>query len=379
MGFLNWFSKKFYPAARPQAQSVSTSQISISEKPIVSPTIQSKTQPAPASPISILEKQITGLGHPEYPFLSQRYSPSSRVPCTDFTGFIVDRLKKGDKASIKELMRKIIEGGPGLGCNPEWIDGIVDEMINAPIKNYILFQDEKTFLELKALWIIAGKSGGNKQFWIADKDRFAALFSRALCAYHFEPKSDIDRLISEANKFIRKFAEDLSFWKDYPQFNKNSMNAADPGESECRQKIRSLSVGARLHLFQSVGYGSGSIGLLDCSDYATRSMGLYIPQTAREITESRLLLPVDNPIGLSTVFMKNDLVSLCQEKGVEFRKSWNKDKLAAALAQKDPEFVKTTLKDRCVVQVNPAYAEDIKALSARAEQLKNLFKVLCFA
>lgn len=357
MGIFNWFGKKTSPSAQNQTQ-----------------------QSTSASPISILGKEIAGLGHPEYPFLSKQYSPSSRVPCQDFSAFIIDRLNEDDRVSIKSLMRHIIEGNPGIGCGTDWIDATVDEMINAPIEDYISFKDRKALLELKAIWIIAGKSGGKRQWWITDRENFMVLLSRALCAYHFEPKSNIDRLIPEANQFINKLAEEIPFWKDYPKFNKSMMNATDPGESECRQKIRSLSVGARLHLFQFIGYGKGAEGLLDVTDFATKNMGLYISTTSEEIMESNLVLPdYQNHKGLSSIYEKNDLIRLCTEKGADYRKSWNKNKLVEALAQKDSEFIESTLMDRAFVRINPAFSEDLMALSFRSEQLVNLFKVLCFA
>jgi hypothetical protein len=63
----------------------------------------------PRRPFDELKERIEEIGHPEYPFLHKEYSPGSRVPCTDFSGFIVERLKTDDPNSICTLMGSIIE------------------------------------------------------------------------------------------------------------------------------------------------------------------------------------------------------------------------------------------------------------------------------
>jgi hypothetical protein len=58
-------------------------------------------------PLKILEKEVGGKGHPDYPFLHKNYSISSGIPCQDFTGFIIDRIKENDLDSIALLLEKI--------------------------------------------------------------------------------------------------------------------------------------------------------------------------------------------------------------------------------------------------------------------------------
>lgn len=355
MGLFDFFKRKAEPQNQPRAQ-IKTSD-----------------------PISELKKRVAGIGHPEFPFLHQTYSPSSRVPCTDFTGFIVKRLQQNDTKSIKVLMRGILEANPGLGFGPEWIDEEIESVINTPLEKYLSYKEENALLELKAMWIIASKSGGGREYWISDKDKLTLLFSKALCAYHLELKPSINDLIQKANNTIRKWSEDTDYWKDYPKFEAAMLDVPDPGESVCRQKILSLSIGARLHLFQAISYGEDGGSLPNSTDYVTRSFGLNIPETTREILDSRLLIPSEDINDLQSSFSRKSLLELCQEKNVDFKKSWNKQKLLTALEKGVPEFVGTTIKELKIVSINSEYKDDLLSIRSYLSSLENIYKLLCFA
>jgi hypothetical protein len=339
----------------------------------------SKETKSKADPIPMLKKQIDGIGHPEFPFNHKTYSPSSRVPCTDFTPFIVDRLREQDQESIKTLMREIISGNPGLGTGPGWIDAEVESVMKAPLERYLSFDEEIALFELKAMWIICSKSGGKRKFWISEKDKYTLLFSRALCAYHFTIQPAVGKLIQPANDAIEKLAEDNDYWKEYPKFDSTTLQIPSLPESQCREKILSLSLGARLHLFQAVSYGKGAGSLPKSTDYATRNFGLFVPETTREILDSTLMIPSDKAIDLETAFSRKGLLAVCEENEADFRKSWNKGKLLAALEDQCPDFIRTSLKDMAIVTVNPDFKEDLDEICSYSERLTAFYKLLCFA
>jgi len=336
---------------------------------------QAQTKFQASNSISQLKKQIKGVGHPDFPFLDKTYSPNSRVPCTDFSKFIVERLQQRDVHSIKVLMGGIVEANPGLGCGPEWIDEEIESVIKAPVEKYLSYTEEIAYSELKAMWVIASKSGGKRQYWISDNDKYPLLFSRALCCYLFKLKPAFNELIEKANNCVKKWSEDSDYWKDYPRFNADMIDIPDIRESACRQKILALSIGARLHLLQAVSNGGGS--LPNSTDYKTRSFGLNILDTTKEILDSGLLIPSENPEDLLSTFSRKELLATCQEKGVDFRKSWNKDKLLEALVKEAPEFVNVTLKKREIVSINPEFKDDLISIYSYSNQLENIYKVLC--
>jgi len=75
---------------------------------------------------------------------------------------------------------------------------------------------------------------------------------------------------------------------------------------------------------------------------------------------------------------KTELLEACVKAGVAYKKSWNKDKLLQALLNASPDYLELLIADSQVVALNPAYADCLQALSTRAQQLEQVFKVMCF-
>lgn len=333
-------------------------------------------QPTYSKPISELKEHIKGFGDPKHPFLHKKYSPSSRVPCIDFTGFIVERLRQTDIHSISTLMRGILETNPGLGTGPEWIDEKIESVVNAPFDKYLSYAEGSALFELKAMWILSEKGGGGREFWIAESSKLPLMFSRALCCYHLNLLPSFIELLQKSNAAIKKWGKDSDYWKDCPLFKPDVLRFPDLGENQCRHKILSLSISARLHLFQAITSGGGSLPKL--TDFNLRSFGLHIPLTTKEILDSELLIPTDESAGLLGCFSKSDIISICEEKGIGFRKSWNKTKLLKALEENDPDFIQTTMREQNIVSINPEFKEDLLSIYAYSNKLENIYKMLCF-
>jgi len=117
------------------------------------------------SPLELLWQKVAKLSKHDRRFIHPNYSPSSRVPCADFTSFIVDRLRNNDINSIQHLMRTIISGNPGLGTGPEWINKPVNEIANIDITRYFYSVNKDFQFELKSLFILGSKDGGGREYW----------------------------------------------------------------------------------------------------------------------------------------------------------------------------------------------------------------------
>ena len=108
-------------------------------------------------PLELLWSKVANLSNAEHRFLHPTYSPSSRVPCADFTPFIIDRLRSHDIISIRQLMRAIIAGNPGLGSGSECIDEPVNEISNIDINQYCLNKNLDLQLQIKSHFIFDSK------------------------------------------------------------------------------------------------------------------------------------------------------------------------------------------------------------------------------
>lgn len=329
-------------------------------------------------PIGRLRAQLRPIGNAEFPFLHPQYSPNSRVPCTDFTGFIVDRLENEDLKSIIELMHEILRANPGLGASdPSWIDGEIVKILRVPFNQYISFEDEKAYQELIAMWIVASKDGAARQFWVSPTSRFSTFFSWALCGYDLSVRANMAKALQRANAWLAEMRRAATFWQTVPDFDMGQFDIEHFVPGPAAAKILALPIGARLHLFTAVGFGSKS--LADMTDYALRSFGLYIPDSVRSILASDILIPAADPTALLRTLSKDDLFRECQRLGIICKTTWAKQRLMDAITSVNPSFVKEISVAKSIVALNSEYAVEMEALVTRAKHLEACFKILCFS
>jgi hypothetical protein len=321
--------------------------------------------------------KLKNLGHPEYPVLNRQYSPSSRVPCTDLVPFITEMLREGNLPSIKKIMRAVIEANPGLGIGIDvsWIDERIENVMSTPLDKYVLFQSDPTAIDqLRALFIIAEKEGGGREFWITTD--IPRLFSQALIVYSPKWSHLLEELAQRANKWIEEMAKDTPYWRDYPKFEAiSSFPCPEPSTAEA--KVQSLSPAARLQLFYAFERGGGPIDTL--TNYSIRSFGIDVVQTCRELIESQLLIHSESVKALESALTKQDLLGLCESRGTNFRKSWKKGKLLEALTKIDVGLIKVLAREKGLVGVNTVYSSELAILHDSAELQLGAFKLLCFA
>lgn len=328
-----------------------------------------------SGPLQELLELIQGKGRPEYPFLTREYSPSSRVPCVDFTPFIIERLAAGDVRSISQLMREIIAANPGLGTKGEWIEEEVEKVLCAPLEKYFHFADPDAYRQLRAMWIIVIRKGGGGGVWLDDDQRFnpRLYLAQAFSSYEIEMHPEIEDLRIKGNKYIRKMRKE---WFDVPVIKASELTIPPLPTGKCLDQVRGLSIGARLHLFFAVEAGGGRLPHL--AGFVPRDMGLYPQDSSREILESGLLIPCKAHNILKKSFEKSELLETCEQGGVTFMKSWNKDKLIQAVLSAPPKYIDQFISDSGLAVVNPDHADCLLALLTRARELEPVFKVLCF-
>lgn len=326
------------------------------------------------SPLDLFRDSALKSGGPDSPFLSKDYSPSSRVPSTDLTPFITERLRQGDVRSVICLMHEILSANPGLGTGPEWIDTEISQIMTLRFEEYVTFVDRRHYDNVRALWIVASKEGGGREFWITDET--PQLFSWALCCYLPDFTPLIVKLAEKANRFISKMAKDTPFWKEYPRLQKNNILVPPLAESGLIHILQQLSISARLHFFRAVSMGGGSLPRL--TTYPIRSFGISVDDTSRQLEQTGLFLLAAEPESLNKSLTKQELFEACTTAKVEVRKSWNKDRMAQVLYDNNPDYLRELTSNMHIVKINPVYEHEIKTLIVYATSLVPAFKALCF-
>lgn len=317
---------------------------------------------------------IKGVGHPEYPILHKQYSLTSRIPCTDLVLFISKRIIERDIGSIKIVMRAVIEGNPGLGIGPDWIDESIDNILSIQFENYVSFSSANAFPELKALFIVAAKGGGGREFLITEE--IPRLISWACIAHHPSWTTQVNSLAKKANSWIIKMAKDTPYWQEYGRFDVREIPSVSI-ENELQAVILSLSPAARMQLFYAVERGGGALPNL--TNYQIRSLGINAEKTSKELIDSGLVLPSSSKEAIESAHSKQELVELCDTNGATYRKSWNKEKLVDALQKMDSAILETISKSKNLVSPNYERYPDLRNVVRIADEHQVGFKLLCFA
>lgn len=317
---------------------------------------------------------IENMGHPMYPLLDRQYSPGSRIPCTDLVPFISERIMEDDENSIKLLMRSVIEGNPGVGIGTGWIDESIDDILSISFENYLSFASKHAFSELKALFIVASKGGGDRRFLITSE--IPRLMAWNCIAYRPSWTTDVFHLVREANSWMSKMAEKISYWKEYEEFTleKIPVKLIDPN---LEKRITDLTPAARLQLFYAIQRNGGSLPNL--TNYQIRSLGINIESTSKELTDSGLVLPSFSTGAIESAFSKKELMEFCDHYGMNYAKSWRKAKIVEIINNTNPSILEKIARTKHLVSPNYKIYPGLKDVVDIADEHQSGFKLLCFS
>lgn len=329
---------------------------------------------APTAPLNLFWSKVAHLSNTEHRFLHPTYSPSSRIPCADFTPFIIDRLQQHDVSSIQTLMRAVIEANPGLGTGPEWIDQSVKEIVALDFSRYCNSASPGFYLELKALFILGSKEGGGRQFWLADEKPL--LFALALCCHNILWLDSVEQLRERANRFIRKMRKDTPFWVDYPLFGAPALESGSMAP-RLASTLAGLPLMSRVHLLSLADRSSAS--LMRATTYKMRSLGLNPLETAPFLLASGMCELTTDLEAIADVFSKNDLITALTERSVSYRKSWKKSQLLEVLFSHAPDFITQVAEREKTARIKPEFLSELRSMNVAANVMQENIKLLCFA
>lgn len=271
-------------------------------------------------------------------------------------------------------MRAVLAANPGLGVGPGWIDKVVQEIAELDFSSFCASTNPDFQLELKALFILAAKAGGGREFWIADE--LPKLMAFALCHHEIRWGEGMTALTDSANLFVQKMRTDLSFWQNYPLFTSAVVQAPVTG-TEVIAGLASLPVLSRIHLFSLVD--RGSTGLMRCTTYPMRSLGINEAESAPVVLASGLCEATSAVDGLAQVLSKDNVIAALAQRNIPYRKSWKKGQLLAALAERAPEIVSEIAQREKTARIAPQAESPLRALFAYATTgLQHNIKLLCF-
>jgi len=324
-------------------------------------------------PLAALKLSIQGIGHPEFPFLDPVYSPGSRIPCRDFSGFIAECLQANDTQTVARLFRYLIAGNPGLGVGDDWASDLVGEVSALPLSQYMQTGYSLVIHEIKALLILAGLGGGPRQFHITDgiPDHIA----RALSCHHITWLPAIAELHEKVNRFIRKMRREAPFWKEFPLIKKGRLLNFSLPESELRTLLENFSPSVRTLALSITEDFRWSIP--KSISYGNRRFGINPEEAAAVIEITDLCEHPDAPPEILLKAWERDrFIQHCNNLGIETKSSWSKSRLLDELLQWNPELIEQSVRRESAVRLNPKYIEDMKRIKDHARFIEDHIKAL---
>lgn len=323
-----------------------------------------------------------GRGNREFPLLSPHYSPSSCVPCRDFSPWLRERLRKGDRDALIEYVWRVRAANPGIGFgdDPKTIARVfapqVHRVIDAPLERYIDTSDPIALEDVRTALIMLAPLDGFSGFTMAQKVPnylAAVMFPRVL---HFQRMTE---LRERATSFVTEMAKDTPFWVGWSLPDPAALEGIPPPiaeDEDLRREVAALPLGVRAHavdvLLLATKQASKmtqpiALALEEATTYVTRQHGCDPAESARALLASGVFVPPDDPAAYLRGLARRELVELGTLKGVAIRKSWTKEKLAATIAAADPEAAPAAMVGHQVGVVAPMFEAAAKRVRASLE------------
>lgn len=285
------------------------------------------------------KRVVSGIGHPEFPFLSKTYWPGARVPCRGFVEWIAEAWQAGDLDSVSRLLCEIPRANPGIGADGDAVMRAVGRLPyslrKVDLKGTITgLNDWRLALLLSAFMLLEAIHGLTGEFIIVRPGKY--FLSAAILPWDFEiPVAE--QCVKHLNDYICRMREHTPILEEEPLCRAAELRPFDTRELErirsLLERLAGLSVSAREAILAASSLAAS--GLLDdpFEKWAGGKYGGYTPDVGNELLQSRLIaegIPADTPVErLEKRFTDEDLREALGEKGVPFRRSAKRDELLA--------------------------------------------------
>lgn len=325
-----------------------------------------------------------GLGHPEHPCLSRTHTPTSCVPCVDYSPWLRDRIAANDIDAVGAYLAAVREANPGVSGSAEDIalhyQRLAAAIMTAPLARHLREGSEEAYLDLRVGLVLLAVHEGFSGFIMTGE---AADFIAAIMAPHSLRLQDPEVLVEGRNGFVRDMANEMSFWASWPQLQGGTLRSLElPDDPELRRLIAILArlpLGPRAHAVDALRHLSADSRvpktLASLSRYETRKRGLDVAESVRRILATGLVTPAENLMGWVSAWTRRDLLGFLHLSGVSARNSWRKERLAEVALAECSDLLARRMADAGVVELSPAFAAGVRALRKHIYRTRETWRV----
>jgi hypothetical protein len=325
-----------------------------------------------------------GAGHPDHPCLSRSHSPSSCVPCLDFSPWLRERIIDNDAQAVGEYLARTREANPGVGGAPDGFErhywGLARAILEAPLARHLADGSEAGYLDLRVALVLLAVHEGFTGFVMTGE---AADCLAAIMVPHSFRLREGRLLADSRNQFVLEMSQEMSFWASWPLLDPGTLISPQlPDEPElCRvvDAIAPLPLGARAHAVDALRHLSADTRvpktLASLSHYETRKRGLDVVDSARRILATGVVMPADYLEGWIGAWTRRDLLTFLHQEGVGARNSWSKERLSELALAECADVLRRHMADAGVVELAPEYAEGARQLRRHLDAIRETWRV----
>jgi len=340
--------------------------------------------------IEELRLLVDGRGHEEFFCLDDVYSPGSRVPAIDFSFWVKDKIRGGDREALKVLFWELVKAYPGpvYGVEDEstffkneWQSSI-DPIIDADISHFVV-ADPEVLVEIKALMFLANLHSGLCE-WFVIATPYPLFLSRILIPWDVK-FTNLEPLIEGANNFIEEMRKDVEYWRGVPLFEISNLTIPERVKNETDsyflKQIGSLPFSTRLHFFDICSYtkyGAKPLGkpIREMTYSATRQLGIDEEESSKLLINSTLIQESSDPYLFLSNKTKEELTLILKDAGLPFSKSWNKAKLIEALMKGCGQRINELSEKTHLGKLNVDFIEAARDASEYADRMVDFYRVV---
>jgi hypothetical protein len=325
-----------------------------------------------------------GRGHREFPCLSSKHNPSSRIPCNDFSPWLRERVRRGETDRIGEYLWRLRPVSPGGGGNTEAIPAkyldLAATILATPLDRHLELGTEDAYLDLRVALIMLAAHESFSGFIMAGE---SADFMAAVMAPHSLSLTGAAELLERRNSFVQKMAQEMDYWTGWTPLAPDALRSPIPPHDTSFQALlcalAKLPLGSRAHAVDALKHIAAdpstprSLGSL-CR-YETQRSGVDLADSCRLILDSGLVVTANDLAAWLKGWTRRDLLSFLAQRGVRAPRSWSKEKLAEVAMANCAEAMRARMEETGGVELAPAHAEAASRLSAYLDDVKETWRV----
>ena len=319
-------------------------------------------------------------GHREFPCLSNTHNPSSCVPCTDFSPWLRERVRRHEVDALGEYLWRVRRvDGTGEQVQQQYTD-LARALMAAPLSQYLPDGTAEAYLDLRVLLVMLAAHETFSGFIMAGE---AADFAAAVMAPHAFRLTRAAVLVERRNDFVHDMGQGMDYWACWVPLGVDAIRPPlaprDSGFQSMLGALATLPLGSRAHVVDALRHLSADPGvprtLASLSRLETRRRGLDVAESSRLILQSGLVMPASDVSGWLAGWTRRDLLGFLAQWGVRAPRSWSKERLAELALRECEAGLRERMAESGVVELAPAHAEAAGRLGSYIEDVKETWRV----